>query len=387
MKKTEENKKENVAETGSASSVGVVHEELVKNLEQENEEVYVHKVIKVDPGQELLRIDKFLMNRLINVSRNKVQLGIDAGNVLVNDKKVKPNYRVRPNDIISIVLAEEPVDYFLIPENIPLNIVYEDEDVAFINKPAGMVVHPGVGNRSGTLVNALLYYFLQNNNGKQLDVEVIRKKSLAKTELGNVRPFLVHRIDKNTSGLMVVAKNEMAMEYLGKQFFYHTIQRRYVTLVWGDLKNESGTIIGNIGRHPKDRQKYCVTENPEQGKHAVTHYKVLERFGYTTLVECKLETGRTHQIRVHLQSIGHPVFSDEIYGGDKIVKGTIYSKYKQFVENCFALCPRQALHAQSLGFKHPITEKEIYFEAPLPNDMQQVIDKWRRYSQTIQETE
>ncbi len=361
--------------------------EEIKNIEQEpdprdGDEMYVHKVIKVDAGQELLRIDKFLMIRLGGASRNKIQLGIDAGNVLVNDKIVKANYRVRPNDVITIVLAEEPVDYFLVPENIPLKIVYEDDDVALINKPAGMVVHPGVGNRNGTLVNALLYHFVHDNGENELAMNVIHKKS-KQNAMGDIRPFLVHRIDKNTSGLLVVAKNELAMEYLGKQFFYHSIQRKYVALVWGDLKNESGTIIGNIIRNPKDRQKYCVTDDATQGKHAVTHYKVIERFNFVTLVECQLETGRTHQIRVHMQSIGHPIFSDEVYGGDKIVKGTIYSKYKQFVENCFALCPRQALHAQSLGFAHPTTQKFMLFESPIPADMQQVIDKWRRYVAAI----
>jgi 23S rRNA pseudouridine1911/1915/1917 synthase len=339
----------------------------------ENDSLYVHKEIKVDKGQELLRIDKFLMNRLENTSRNKIQNGIEAGNVLVNNKPIKANYRVRPLDLISIVFAEEPVNHFLTAEKMDLNIVYEDEHLAIINKPAGMVVHPGVGNYNGTLVNGLVYYFSQINENQELISTDLNKT------VKTIRPFLVHRIDKNTSGLLVVAKNEIAMEKLNNQFFYHSIKRRYVALVWGDLKEKSGTITGNIARNPKDRQKFCVTDDDLIGKHAVTHYKVIKRFGYTNLVECELETGRTHQIRVHFQYIGHPLFADDTYGGDKIVKGTIYSKYKQFVENCFELCHRQALHAQLLGFVHPATNEYIEFEAPLPTDMQAVIGKWDAY--------
>jgi 23S rRNA pseudouridine1911/1915/1917 synthase len=355
-----------------------------KKNNRDSDEMYVHKVIKVDAGQELLRIDKFLLNRLENISRTKIQAGIDVGNVLVNDKKVKSNYKIHPNDVISIVLAEEPVDYFLVPEKLPLDIVYEDDDVAMVNKVAGMVVHPGVGNYTGTLVNGLLYHFLNDNGQNEIAMNVVHKKGNGNV-MGDIRPFLVHRIDKNTSGLLVVAKNELAMEYLSKQFFYHTIQRKYIALVWGDLKNETGTIIGNIGRSPKDRQKFCVFDDNEHGKHAITHYKVLERFNYVTLIECQLETGRTHQIRVHMQSIGHPLFNDETYGGDKIVKGTIYSKYKQFVENCFTICNRQALHAKSLGFVHPTTQKFIEFETPIPADMQEVIGKWRKYVEALKD--
>ncbi|MEY4876549.1 MAG: hypothetical protein RL708_1698 [Bacteroidota bacterium] len=346
--------------------------------QQESEALYVHRVIQVDKGQDYIRVDKFLLNRLENVSRNKIQIGIDAGNVLVNKKVVKCNYRIKPGDIISIVLAEEPVNHFLVAENIPLNIVYEDAEIALVNKPAGMVVHPGVGNYTGTLVNGLLYHFLQQSDSKQLAVEIIEKRS-PESFTQEVRPYLVHRIDKNTSGILVVAKNQTALEFLGKQFFYHSIQRKYLALIWGEPKADEGTITGNIGRNPNDRQKFYVTDNPEEGKHAVTHYKVIERMGYVSLIECQLETGRTHQIRVHMSNIGHPIFSDETYGGNKIMKGTIYAKYKQFVENCFAMCPRQALHAQSLGFIHPTTQKEIYHEVPMPDDMKNVIEKWRNF--------
>jgi 23S rRNA pseudouridine1911/1915/1917 synthase len=352
--------------------------------QQDTEALYVHRVIQVDKGQDLIRIDKFLLNRLENVSRNKIQNGIEKGNVLVNNKNIKSNYRIRPNDVISIVFAEEPVDHFLVSQNIPLDIVYEDEEIALVNKPAGMVVHPGVGNYTGTLVNGLLYHFLQQTETKQIAEAALENKPTDNIAQ-SIRPFLVHRIDKNTSGILVVAKNSNSLDFLSKQFFYHTIQRKYIALIWGEPKESEGTIVGNIGRNPNDRQKFYVPESPDEGKHAVTHYKILERMGYVTLIECVLETGRTHQIRVHMNKIGHPIFSDDTYGGDKIVKGTIYAKYKQFVENCFALCPRQALHAQSLGFVHPTTQQNIYYEVPIPADMQAVIEKWRNYVKAMME--
>ncbi len=333
-------------------------------LEQEESDLYEHLKVVVDKGQSLLRIDKFLMQRIENASRNRIQNTIDAGNVLVNNKPIKASYKVKPFDEVSVVLPHPPRDTEVYPEDIPINIVYEDEDVILVNKDAGMVVHPGFGNWSGTLVNALVFHF---NNLPQLP--------------GNDgRPGLVHRIDKDTSGLLLISKNEKAMTYLAKQFYDHTITRKYIALVWGDLK-EDASITGYIGRSAKDRKVMDIYDDPEKGKWSVTHFKILERFNYLTLVECQLETGRTHQIRAHFKHIGHPLFSDASYGGDKIRKGTLFAKYKQFVDNCFEIMPRQALHAKSLGFMHPTTKEYVYFETELPADFKQVIDKWRNYLQ------
>ena len=328
----------------------------------EEQELFEHYNIVADKGQSLLRIDKFLMNRIEGVSRSKIQAAANAGNILVNKKPVKPNYKVKPNDVISIVLAQPPREIELIPQNIPINIVYEDADIIVINKEAGMVVHPGYGNYTGTLVNALIYHFQQSEKNDE-----------------NVKPFLVHRIDKNTSGIILVAKTEMAQAKLAKEFFDHTITRKYHAIAWGEFKDDEGTIIGNIGRNPKDRKVMTVFQDEENGRHAITHYKVLERFGYITLIECQLETGRTHQIRVHMKYAGHPLFNDETYGGNYILKGTTFTKYKQFIENCFKILPRQALHAKSLGFKHPLTGKDIFFDSELPTDMLTIIEKWRKY--------
>lgn len=336
------------------------------DLENDSEsELFEHLRIVVDKGQALLRIDKFLKEKIVNSSRNKIQTAADAGNILVNDKPVKSNYRVKPFDVISVVFAHPPRDKELKPENIPLKIVYEDADVIIINKQPNMVVHPGFGNYSGTLVNALLYHF---NNLPTLPNQEAP------------RPGLVHRLDKNTSGIMVLAKNDMAMTKLAKQFFDRTIDRKYVALVWGNVQDDEGTITGHIGRDLKNRKVFTVFPNGDYGKHAVTHYKVIERFGYVTLIECKLETGRTHQIRVHLKYIGHTLFNDNEYGGDEILKGTTFAKYKQFVNNCFELLPRIGLHAKSLGFTHPSTGEWIFFDSDLPNDMQKGIEKWRSYS-------
>jgi 23S rRNA pseudouridine1911/1915/1917 synthase len=332
-------------------------------LEQEEQELFEHIRIVADKGQAPLRLDKFLMNRVENTSRNRIQNAIDADTVRVNDKIVKASYKVRPLDVITMVLPDPPRDTEVYPEDITLDIVYEDDDVLIVNKEAGMVVHPGFNNYTGTLVNALTFYLSQLPN-----------------MVGNTgRPGLVHRIDKDTSGLLVIAKNEWAMTYLAKQFYDHSIARRYVALVWGDIA-EDGTVSGYIGRNMKDRRVMEMYKEPEQGKWSVTHYKVLERLGYVTLIECELETGRTHQIRTHMKSIGHPLFSDAAYGGDKIVKGTVFNKYKQFVDNCFAMMPRQALHARELGFEHPKSKKMINFEVPIPEDFRLVLEKWRNYA-------
>ncbi len=339
------------------------HPEEEKN-ENDEQEMYEHHRFVSDKGQGMLRIDKFLMARLENTSRNKIQNAAKAGNILVNDTPVKSNYKVKPLDVVSIVLAFPPREIELIPENIPINIHYEDEDILIVNKEAGMVVHPGHGNYTGTLVNALIYHFrdlpMQNNEP--------------------VKPGLVHRIDKNTSGILLIAKNELAQTRLAKTFFDRKIDRLYHAMVWGDLKEDEGTITGHIGRSLKNRQVMEVFPDGEHGKHAVTHYRVLERFGYVTLVECKLETGRTHQIRAHFRYIGHPLFNDETYGGDRILKGTTFTKYKQFVQNCFKVCPRHALHAKTLSFIHPATREQMSFNSELPDDMQQLIDKWRHYA-------
>lgn len=338
-------------------------------IEEQQQELYEHHRITVDRGQEMIRIDRYLQMHLQGISRNKIQAAAKAGCIVVNEKAVKSNYRVKPLDIISVLLPEPPHEFELLPEPIDIKIVYEDDDVLVVDKQAGLVVHPGVGNWTGTLVNGLLYYF--ESTGQP------------------AKPFLVHRIDKDTSGLLLVAKNEDAQAVLARQFFYHTIERKYNALVWGDFQEDSGTITGNLGRSPQDRRVMCVYPNEEgipeeeqKGKHAITHWRVLERFGYVTLVECILETGRTHQIRAHMRHIGHPLFSDTAYGGDAILKGITFSRYKQFVMNCFNILPRQALHARVLGFEHPSTGLHMHFESPLPDDMEQCLERWRNYSKT-----
>ncbi|MCX6220542.1 MAG: RluA family pseudouridine synthase [Bacteroidia bacterium] len=335
-------------------------------LSEENEELagqFEHHRFVADPGQGLMRVDKFLSNRILGTSRNRIQMAAEAESILVNGKPVKSNYRVKPNDEVTVVMDYPRRELKIIPEDIPLNIVYEDEELLVVNKPPGLVVHPGHGNYSGTLVNALAFRFL----------------GLPLYGGDDPRPGLVHRIDKNTSGLLLVAKTEHAKLNLAMQFFMKTTQRQYVALVWGNLASDSGTIEGNIGRSTKDRQVFAVYPKGDHGKPAVTHYRVLERLGYVNLVECILETGRTHQIRVHMKEIGHPLFNDEVYGGNKILKGTTFTKYKQFVENCFTLLPRQALHAKTLGFIHPTTHQEMIFDSELPEDMQACIEKWRNY--------
>lgn len=328
------------------------------------DELYEHFRFDVPKGQLLLRIDKFLMNLIPNATRNKIQNAATAGDIYVNDVPVKSNYKVKPLDVVRIMLSHPPFENRVDPEDIPLDIVYEDDAVLLINKPAGLVVHPGHGNYTGTLVNALAFHFenLPMNSSE--------------------RPGLVHRIDKDTTGLLVIAKTEAAMTHLAKQFEAKTSEREYVALVWGNVKEDSGTIEGNIARHVKDRMQMSVFADPEIGKPAVTHYKVLERFSYVTLISCKLETGRTHQIRVHLKHIGHPLFNDERYGGHLILKGTTFTKYKQFIENCFKVLPRQALHAKTLGFIHPTTGELLRFDTELPQDMQDCIEKWRNYSKS-----
>ncbi|MGB0175800.1 MAG: RluA family pseudouridine synthase [Owenweeksia sp.] len=331
--------------------------------DSENEELYEHHRIEADSGQKPLRVDKFLGNLLPNTSRNKIQQAATAGNIHVNQKAVKSNYRVKPGDIVQVVLSYPPREIELIPEDIPLNIVYEDNHVIVLNKTAGIVVHPGYGNYTGTLVNGLIHHF-NNLPGKD-----------------ETRPGLVHRLDKDTSGIMVIAAEEVAMAHLARQFFERTTDRTYHALVWGNVVEDEGTITGHIGRSKKDRKVFTVYPDGEEGKHAVTHYRVLERFGYTTLVECRLETGRTHQIRVHMKHLGHPLFNDKEYGGDRILKGTTFTKYKQFIANCFDICPRQALHAKTLGFEHPHTHERLSFDSELPPDMEDLIDKWRQYAQ------
>ncbi len=330
----------------------------------EDDSLFEHHRIKVDAGQSLLRIDRFLLIRLPHVSRNKIQGGLENGYVLVNDTQVKPNYKVKPNDLITVSLPEPPRNTDILPENIPIEIVYEDEHLLLVNKQAGMVVHPAHGNWTGTLVNALTHHFqnlptLPNNDG---------------------RPGLVHRIDKDTSGLLVIAKSEQAMTHLAKQFFHHTIERTYYALAWGEPNEDKGTINAPLGRSQKDRRVVTVYDQEgEYGKHAITHYEVLKRLRYVSLLKCNLETGRTHQIRAHLKHIGHTLFNDEMYGGNAVLKGTVFSKYKAFVENCFKILPRHALHAKSLGFIHPVTGKEMYFETELPQDFKDLIDKWEHY--------
>jgi len=337
------------------------------NLEgpiRDNQDLYEHFHFIAQKGQQPLRVDKYLMNYIENATRSKIQQAAKDGNIYVNDVTVKSNYKVKPNDVVRVLFEHPPYEFLLVPEDIPLTIIYEDDALLVVNKPAGMVVHPGHGNYSGTLINALTFHFdnLPNNSSN--------------------RPGLVHRIDKDTSGLLVVAKTEEAMTHLAKQFFDKTSEREYIALVWGDVKEDQGTIEGAIGRHPKNRLQNTVFtgDDSHKGKPAVTHYKVLERFGYVTLVSCKLETGRTHQIRVHLKHIGHTLFNDERYGGDRILKGTSFSKYKQFVENCFSILTRQALHAKTLGFVHPVTQEKMKFDSSVPDDISQCLEKWRNYS-------
>lgn len=335
------------------------------DLESENDELYEHHRLDADSGQNPLRVDKYLGNLLPNTSRNKIQQAASAGNILVNGKVVKSNYKVKALDVVQVVFSHPPREIELIPQDIPINIHFEDDYLIVLNKTPGIVVHPGYGHYSGTLVNALMFHF-KNLPGKD-----------------KTRPGLVHRLDKETSGIMVIAKDEIAMAHLAKQFFDRTSKRTYQALVWGNVKEEEGTITGHIGRSKKNRKVFSVYPEGEEGKHAVTHYKVLERFGYTTLVECRLETGRTHQIRVHMKYIGHPLFNDKEYGGDAVLKGTTFTKYKQFVNNCFTVCPRQALHAKTLGFKHPNSKEDLSFNSDLPEDMTKLLEKWRNYAQHL----
>lgn len=329
----------------------------------DNGELYEHFRVVVDKGQTMVRVDKYLFERIINASRNRIQKAADEGFVMANGKPVKSSYKVKPCDVITVMMDRPRYENEIIPEDIPLNIVYEDETLMVVNKPAGLVVHPGHGNYHGTLVNALAWHM----------------KEIPGYDANDPHVGLVHRIDKDTSGLLVIAKTPDAKTHLGLQFFNKTTKRQYRALVWGTVEQDEGTIVGNIARNPKDRMQMAVMSDPEVGKPAVTHYRVLERLGYVTLVECRLETGRTHQIRVHMKYIGHVLFNDERYGGHEILKGTHFSKYKQFVNNCFATCPRQALHAMTLGFVHPVTGKEMFFTSEMPDDMTQLIEKWRGY--------
>jgi len=329
----------------------------------DQQELYEHYRFTADAGQSALRIDKFLSVRIENTSRTRIQNAANAGNILVNNLPVKPNYKVKPGDIVQVVLPSPPREIELIPQDIPLNIVYEDDDVIVVNKEAGMVVHPAYGNYTGTLVNALMWHF----------------KDLPMFQTGELRPGLVHRIDKDTSGILVMAKNEISLNRLSKQFYDRTTDRKYIALIWGTPDPAEGTITGNVGRNIVDRKIMQVFPDGKQGKPAITHYRVIEDLGYISMVECKLETGRTHQIRVHFSYIKHPLFNDDEYGGDRILKGTTFSKYQQFVKNCFKILPRQALHAKSLAFDHPVTGKRMSFASELPSDMQQVIEKWRAY--------
>lgn len=363
-------------------------------VEEEDGALFEHFRFVVDKGQSLMRADKYLSSHMESTSRNRIQLAIDAGYVMANGKVIKSNYKVKPLDILTIAFPYRRHESEIKPENIPLDIVYEDDALLVVNKPAGLVVHPGHGHFSGTLINALAYHLnlgtrpMKQRFGSVTGSGAANGSNAAAEEMPEGCRFnrgeadermgvLVHRIDMNTSGLLVVAKSEYAQIQLAKQFFHHTIERKYVALVWGNMECDSGTIVGNIARDPNDRLRYRVVEDGS-GKHAVTHYRVLERFGYVTLVECQLETGRTHQIRVHMNHIGHPLFNDDRYGGDRIRKGTLYTKYKQFIENCFEVMPRHALHAKTLGFEHPITGKHIFLESTLPDDFTAVIEKWRK---------
>lgn len=331
--------------------------------------MFEHHRIEVDPKQELIRVDRFLMARLLNVTRTKLQDGIREGYVKVNENEIKPNYKVRPGDVITVFLPEPPRDTEVVPEDIPLDIIYEDKDLLVVNKPAGMVVHPAYQNWNGTLVNALAWHF----------------QNLPEMQGNEGRPGLVHRIDKDTSGLMVIAKTEAAMSGLASQFFHHTIERTYYALVWGEPEPAKGTIDVNIGRSPKDRRITVAFPKNDMGRNAVTHYDTLKNLRYVSLIKCNLETGRTHQIRAHLKYLGHPLFNDEMYGGDQILKGTIFTKYKQFVQNCFKMMPRQALHAKTLGFRHPVSNEHVRFDSDLPKDFRTVLDKWENYVNYIPE--
>jgi len=333
------------------------------DFDEPDDDLFEHHRIVADPGQSLLRVDKFLFDRLPNVTRTKIQNGIHDGFVKVNDKPIKPNYKVHPNDIITVSFPEPPRDTDVKPENIPLNIVYEDEHILVVNKAAGMVVHPAFQNWTGTLVNALTFHF----------------QNLPQMKGNEGRPGLVHRIDKDTSGLLVIAKSEMAMTSLAKQFFDHSIERTYQAIVWGVPEPSEGTINVNVGRSLKDRRVTTAFPEGDFGRTAITHFKLLKDFRYVSLIECRLETGRTHQIRAHMKFIGHPIFNDEMYGGNKVVKGTVFSKYKQFVDNCFKIIPRQALHAKTLGFIHPATKKFIQFDSQLPDDFKELLEKWEHY--------
>ena len=328
----------------------------------EDVQLYEHFRVTVDKGQDLVRVDKYLFDKLTNVSRNRIQKAADAGYIMANEKPVKSNYRVKPLDVITVMLDRPYYDNEVVPEDIPLNIVYEDDVLMVVNKTAGMVVHPGHGNYTGTLINGVAWHM----------------KDVPNWDMNDAHVGLVHRIDKDTSGLLVIAKTPEAKTHLGEQFFNKTTKRRYQALVWGNFEEDEGTVVGNIGRNPKDRMQMTVLPEGE-GKHAVTHYRVLERFGYVTLVECILETGRTHQIRVHMKHIGHVLFNDERYGGQEVLRGNRTTKYKQFINNCFEICPRQALHAMTLGFVHPVTGEEMYFTSELPEDMTALLDKWRNY--------
>ena len=329
----------------------------------DDDELFEHHRIVADPKQSLLRIDKFLMDRLPNVTRTKLQTGIHDGFVRVNDKAIKPNYKIHPNDVVTVSLPEPPRDTEIIPENIPLDIVFEDDHLLVINKPAGMVVHPAYQNWNGTVVNALAYHF----------------QNLPQMKGNEGRPGLVHRIDKDTSGLLVIAKDEASLTGLAKQFFDHSIERTYNALVWGVPAQPSGTINVNVGRSLKDRRVTAAFPNNDMGRHAITHYSLLRDLRYVSLVECKLETGRTHQIRAHMKYLGHPLFNDAMYGGNEVLKGTTFTKYKQFVENCFKVIPRQALHAKTLGFVHPVTKQHLQFDSELPQDFTDVLEKWDHY--------
>ncbi|HUH73545.1 MAG TPA: RluA family pseudouridine synthase [Chitinophagales bacterium] len=346
------------------------YDEVEEELSLENEggeELYEHHKVIVDSGQKTIRIDVFLQSKLTQVSRSKIQNAAKAGSIIVNGQPVKSNYKIRPDDVIQVMLHHAPQIHTVIAEDLNLDVVYDDDQVLLINKPAGMVVHPGHGNYTGTLVNGLMFL---KSNWPQIN--------------GESRPGIVHRLDKNTSGILVAGKTEFALQHLAKQFFDRTTDRNYIALVWGDMEQDKGRIEGNIARHPTDRLKFHVDEDELTGKFAATTYEVIRRFGYVTLIKCKLETGRTHQIRVHMKHIGHPLFNDFTYGGDKVVFGTVFTKYKQFVENCFKLIPAQALHAASLGFKHPTTGKEMKFEVPLPEGFQQILDKWETYTNALQ---
>jgi len=343
-------------------------EGILDEVEREDvDELFEHYRFVADKGQGLLRIDKFLANRIENISRSKIQEAAEGGNIFVNDKPVKPNYKVKPLEVVTIMLTFPPREIEIIPQDIPINIVYEDDDLLIVNKEPGMVVHPSYGHYTGTLINALAFHLKGN--------------SLFESD--DIRPGLVHRIDKDTSGLLVIAKNLNSKVHLAKQFFDHSIERKYVALVWGNPDLDTGTISGNIGRSLKDRKVMTVFPKADFGKAAVTHYSVIERFSYVSLIECKLETGRTHQIRAHMRYIGHPLFNDETYGGNEVLKGTTFAKYKQFVANCFEIIPRQALHAKTLGFIHPSTGLYVSFESDLPDDLTTVIEKWRNYSKLL----